>query len=104
MTEHRRSILSDQTGNVPEDPVFHGRALLRRLLEYQGTRRTVGEITLRNRVLRREARLMELEDGERLVILVLDDVLCYWAPTSEPLETLHRRARDWITEPAPPTA
>jgi hypothetical protein len=104
MTEDQETTPLNRTANVPEGVTAPAdRALLRQWLEYQRGRRTVGEITLRNRTLRREARLVELEDGERILLLVLEDALCYWAPSTESIDCLHRRACDWLTEPAPPS-
>ena len=93
----------NRTTTPPDNaPLPEERALLRQWLDYQGKRQVVGQITLRSRRLRREARLIELEDGERLLILFLDDAVCFWAPTTESVESLHRRACNWISEPAPP--
>lgn len=93
----------NRTTTPPQDaPLPEERALLRQWLDYQGERKVVGEITLRSHRLRREARLIELEDGERLLILFLNDVVCFWAPTSESVESIHRRACHWISEPPTP--
>ena len=75
------------------------RIRVRQWLEYQNTRCVTGTIVLRNRAANREAQLLQLDDGECILLLVMNQTLYYWTPSSEPIHRLHRRACHWLTEP-----
>lgn len=95
---------SPRGSSLPESSALEpsrSRVLLRQLIEYRRGRRRTGEIVLRVRALRREAHLITLEDGEHLILLVLDNALCHWASARDPIARLHRRVCDWLTEPDP---
>lgn len=73
--------------------------VLRKVIEYQRDRHVVGSILLDAASIGRQAQLMTLNDGEHLVLLMQAQRFCYWEPSREPIEQLHRRAVDWLTEP-----
>lgn len=74
--------------------------VLRELTEYQGTREVTGSTLLDAASIGRQAYLWTLSDGEHLLLLLQEQRFCYWEATREPLEQLHARATDWLTEPA----
>ena len=88
--------------------------LVQELSVYQGQRRTIDTINLevvppsrkgqrgRSRTElhpTRQAQLITLEDGEHLLMLFLDRTLCWWEADPDPLDQLHQRACNWLTEP-----
>lgn len=82
-------------GSVPDAD----RTAFREMLSYQRGRACVGQTILRVVTLQREAHLRTLDDGEHLLILVLQRQLCFWTASRDPLQRLHRRACAWLTEP-----
>lgn len=74
--------------------------VLRELTEYQGHREVTGSTLLDAASVGRQAYLWTLSDGEHLLLLLQGQRFCYWEATREPLEQLHARATDWLTEPA----
>lgn len=74
--------------------------VLRELTEYQGNREVTGSTLLDAASVGRQAYLWTLSDGEHLLLLLQGQRFCYWEATREPLEQLHARATDWLTEPA----
>lgn len=73
--------------------------VLREVIEYQRDRQVVGSILLDAASVGRQAQLLTLNDGEHLVLLMQAQRFCYWESSREPIEQLHRRALDWLTEP-----
>ena len=89
-----------RSATAPDHSV-RSRLLLRELVEYRNGRQQIGETVLRVRELRREGHLITLEDGEHLIVLVLDNALCHWAAARDPLARLRQRICSWLTEPEP---
>jgi hypothetical protein len=88
----------------PEEVTDTARIALRQLIAYQRGRQRIGRTILRARAVNREAHLLTLDDGEHLMILILEKELCYWEGSREPIEQLHARVCDWLTEPVPADA
>lgn len=73
--------------------------VLREVIEYQRDRQVVGSILLDAASVGRQAQLLTLNDGEHLVLLMQAQRFCYWESSREPIDQLHQRAVDWLTEP-----
>lgn len=74
--------------------------VLSECIEYQGDRDVIGTTLLDAACVGRQAYVWTLADGEHLLLLLQAQRFCYWEATREPLEQLHARATDWLTEPA----
>lgn len=74
-------------------------SVLREFAEYQAERKVIGTTFLEASLVGRRVQLCTLKDGEHVVLLMQDHRFCYWEASRAPLEQLHQRACDWLTEP-----
>ena len=98
MSEEPHRACTEGAELSPKETRRRNRVLLREIREYHQGRRRVGATVLSARSLRREAHLITLEDGEHLMIFVVNDALTHWAAARDPMTRLHRDICRWLSE------